>query len=185
MHTTRDRLIAIAAELVDEGGAAAVTMRSVGGRAGFSHNVPYKHFADKRDLLACVAAAELRTLAASLTSAAARRNRAGRVEDAALAYLAWARERPNRFLLVFGPWGTEPHEELGAAAAAATEAMHAAAAAAVKEGLHGDPGRISALVWALAHGAAGLDLTGHLRKQAGGPSPEDLVRDLVAAIGSQ
>lgn len=179
MPRTKDRLIEIAAELVDEGGEAAVTMRAVGGRAGLSHNVPYKHFTDKRDLLACVAAAELRDLADAIGRAGAR----GGVEAAALAYLGWARERPARFKLVFGPWGTEPHDELGEAARSATEALRSAVAAAIGDGsLTGDPDRTAAMIWALAHGGADLDLAGHLRKKPGAPSPEDLVRDLLSAL---
>ena len=59
MATTRDALIEAAAELLDEGGVAAVTLREVGRRAGVSHNAPYKHFADKQALLAAVVARDL------------------------------------------------------------------------------------------------------------------------------
>ena len=55
---TRDTLVAVAAQLLDEGGPEAVTLREVGHRAGVSHNAPYKHFADKEALLAAVAAFE-------------------------------------------------------------------------------------------------------------------------------
>ena len=60
MASTRARLIEAAAALLEEGGPGAVTLREVGRRVGVSHNAPYKHFADKEDLLAAVAAAELR-----------------------------------------------------------------------------------------------------------------------------
>jgi AcrR family transcriptional regulator len=60
MASTRDRLVEAAAGLLDEGGVPAVTLREVGRRAGVSHNAPYKHFAGKEELLAAVAAAQLR-----------------------------------------------------------------------------------------------------------------------------
>jgi AcrR family transcriptional regulator len=152
---TRDRLIEVAGGLVDEGGPAAVTLREVGARAGVSHNTPYRHFADKRDLLAAVAAGSLRDLAARFRAAGgAGGDGAERVQRAALAYLQWAAEHPARFKLVFGAWGPEPHDELGAAAGAATDAMHACVAAAIEDGsLVGEPERVAAMVWALGHGA--------------------------------
>lgn len=178
---TRERLIEAAAELVDEGGPAAVTLREVGARAGVSHNAPYRHFADKRDLLAVVAAGSLHDLAGRFR--AAEGAGAERVLRAALSYLEWAAEHPARFKLVFGAWGPEPHDELGAAAGAATEAMYACVAAAIEDGsLAGDPERVAAMVWALGHGAVDLALSGHLAKRPASPTAEDLVIELIGRL---
>src|SRR5258706_16439702 len=49
---TRTLLVTAAAELLDKGGPAAVTLRDVGRMAGGLHNAPYKHLADKEELLA-------------------------------------------------------------------------------------------------------------------------------------
>jgi AcrR family transcriptional regulator len=73
MTSTRDALIDAAADLLTTGGPAAVTLREVGRRAGVSHNAPYKHFADKEELLAAVAARDLDRRAAATRRAA--RNR--------------------------------------------------------------------------------------------------------------
>jgi AcrR family transcriptional regulator len=183
---TRERLIEVAAELVDEGGSAAVTLREVGARAGVSHNTPYRHFADKRDLLAVVAAGALRDLATRVRAAgAAPGDGAERVQRAALSYLEWAAEHPARFKLVFGAWGREPHDELGAAAGAATEAMQACVAAAIEDGsLVGEPERVSAMVWALAHGAVDLALSGHLAKRPTSPTAEELARELIGRLSA-
>lgn len=184
---TRERLIEVAAELVDEGGPAAVTLREVGARAGVSHNTPYRHFADKRDLLAVVAAGALRDLATRFRAAGAAPGEGGaeRVQRAALSYLGWAAEHPARFKLVFGAWGSEPHDELGAAAGAATEAMQACVAAAIEDGsLVGEPERVSAMVWALGHGAVDLALSGHLAKRPTSPTAEELVRELIGRLSA-
>src|SRR3712207_9263887 len=53
---TRGALIRAAAGLLEERGMAAVTLRSVGERAGVSRQAPYRHFADKAELLSVVAA---------------------------------------------------------------------------------------------------------------------------------
>ena len=67
--STRDRLAAAAASLLDGGGPDAVTLREVGRMAGVSHNAPYKHFADKSALLAEIATRQLRSLARQLERA--------------------------------------------------------------------------------------------------------------------
>src|SRR3954454_12005811 len=65
MTSTRDALVDAAAELLTAWGTAAVTLREVGRRAGVSHNAPYKHFADKEELLAAVGARDLARRGAS------------------------------------------------------------------------------------------------------------------------
>ena len=55
---TRELIIAAAAELLDQGGAKAVTFRAVGKKVGFSHNAAFKLFRDKESLLAAIASAE-------------------------------------------------------------------------------------------------------------------------------
>jgi AcrR family transcriptional regulator len=178
--------VAVAAELVDQGGPAAVTLREVGARAGVSHNTPYRHFAGKRDLLGVVAAEALDDLAARIRAAcAADGTGAERVRRAAIAYLRWASERPALFKLVFGPWGAEPHDLLDAAAQAATTALHDCVIGAVADGsLIGDPEHVAAMIWTLAHGAVDLDLAGHLRKRAAAPTAEQLVRELIARLSA-
>lgn len=182
MSDTRERLIGAAAELLDQGGPAAVTLREVGRRAGVSHNAPYKHFADKRDLLAAIAAAELRGLADRI-GATVGDTGAARLEAVADTYLEWAAARPARFKLTFGPWDSD-HDELGSAAALATTAMYDAVRAAQAEDhrLPGDTGRIVSLLWALAHGAVDLDSAGHLRKRTDSPNAQGLVNALVAML---
>jgi AcrR family transcriptional regulator len=181
--TTRERLIKVATRLLDQGGPAAVTLREVGHRAGFSHNTPYKHFTDKRDLLACVAADELRRLTVLITADVAAATGAGRIEAAARAYLTWATAHPERFRLIFGPW-TGPHEELEPAAGAAVESMRQAVITAQAEdaALPRDTEQVFSLVWAAVHGMIDLELAGHLRKRPESPEPADLITGLIALL---
>jgi AcrR family transcriptional regulator len=183
VNTTRAKLIDAAAELLDEGGPAAVTLREVGRRAGVSHNAPYKHFSGKQDLLAAVAARELRSLAERMRTAAEPcPPGASTVEAATAAYLDWAQCHPARFKLTFGPWEGE-HEELGQAAAAASQALYGCVVPAHDDGtFQGDPEWTAALIWTLAHGAVDLSLAGHLPKRATGPTPRGLVSFLIQTL---
>ena len=179
---TRDALVEAAAQLLDEGGPRAITLREVGHRAGVSHNAPYKHFSDKEALLAAVAARELARLNAELAAAV-------RPPDEALrsvlhGYVTWAMTHPMRFRLVFGPWSTESGE-LSAAADSARATLIELVAAEQRAGrLPGaDPERLAALLQAHAHGAIALTLAGHLAPGGKGrASPTDLVDDLIGHL---
>jgi len=173
-----------ATRLLDAGGPAAVTLREVGRLAGVSHNAPYKHFADKEDLLAAVAARELDRAGAAADLAGAGRPPGEALRSLVHGYVAWAARYPARFKLTFGPWATDS-AELGRAATAARAGLVAAVVAAQGAGdlPPGDPDRLAALLQATAHGAADLALGGHLARDGKGhASPTDLVDDLLAAL---
>jgi AcrR family transcriptional regulator len=179
---TRDRLIEAAARLLDKGGPAAVTLRAVAERCNVSHNAPYKHFASKADLLAAIASREL---ASRPNTAEPRRGDAlTRLRQLMHGYIRWARARPARFKLTFGPW-SQGTDELKDAATAARQRLVEAVAAAMKakQIAAGDPERVGYLILALAHGAADLALGGHLAAAGKGKADaEDLVDDLLAIL---
>jgi AcrR family transcriptional regulator len=185
---TRDRLVAIAAELLDSGGPAAVTLREVGKRAGVSHNAPYKHFASKEDLLAAIASRELNYQAKAM-SMTQRGNRSPLESLRSLmhGYVRWAQDHPQRFRLTFGAW-THGSEELGAAAVSSRGSLISivAAAQAAHQLPGGNPDRIASLMLALAHGAVDLALAGHLSVTGkGSADPEMLVDDFFKLLRGQ
>ena len=188
VESTRDRLIDAATRLIDQGGPAAVTLREVGRLAGVSHNAPYKHFAGKRDLLAAVAARELRRMDDGREERGGRTPASGanggdsdRVRQLMHAYVRWAMRYPARFKLTFGSWQVDS-ADLAEAATTSRATLVRAVQAAQLEGTvpPGDPDRAAALILALAHGAADLAISGHLsRTGKGHASAEDLVDDLM------
>ena len=174
-ESRREALIEAAATLLDQGGPAAVTLRAVGKAAGVSHNAPYKHFANKEDLLAAIASRELSRPVQAVD--------AGPFEQlwaAMRLYVRWALRYPERFRLTFGRW-TGGSDELGNAATAARAGWVSLVTQAQSLGRlpAGDPERVTALMLATAHGAADLELSGHLAKDGKGHAgAEDLVDDL-------
>src|SRR5258708_29785440 len=177
---TRSLLVSAAAELLDKGGPAAVTLRDVGRMAGVSHNAPYKHFSDKEELLAAVASRELLRQAKTMSTARAQKSPREVLRALMHGYVRWARNYPARFKLTFGAWKTG-NAELGVAANASRGTLIEIVEAAQKKGElpKGDPERLASLFLALAHGAADLALNGHLSaKGKGHADPEDLVDDL-------
>lgn len=185
VSTTREALVAAAAQLLDEGGPEAVTLREVGHRAGVSHNAPYKHFADKEALLAAVAARELNRRGSALTALAGRRQPPGAAVRAVMrGYVAWALEFPQRFKLVYGSW-SKGSDELAAAAGSARALLVGVVAEAQRAGQlpAGDPDRLASLLLALVHGAVDLALAGHLSPAGKGhAAPDDLAGDLLGYL---
>lgn len=182
--STRDDLVDAAAALIEEGGVRAVTLREVGRRAGVSHNAPYKHFANKEDLLAAVAIRELRRP----------RRPSRRTPDAGIESVSWlvhgyvrhALKYPRLFKLTYGPWTIDNDELADAADQARRTLVDAVVQAQQAMDLPtGDPERLTALLLAVAHGAADLALSGHLAEAGKGhASPSDIVNDLLKYLGA-
>ena len=69
-HGDLQRAIVNAAlEVLSETQSTEFSLRELARRAGVTHNAPYKHFADKRELLAAVSAVGFDLLAKRLTGA--------------------------------------------------------------------------------------------------------------------
>jgi AcrR family transcriptional regulator len=105
----RDGLVAAGLELARAGGPDAVVLREATQMVGVVPNAAYRHFAGRDELLAAVAAAAMRELAARMAAgisrvrgkhgdpAAARR----RLNAIGRAYLEFAREEPGLFATAF------------------------------------------------------------------------------------
>src|SRR3982750_1892948 len=94
---TRRALLDAAAELLDEGGPEAVTLRAVSARAGVSRGAPYGHFPDKEHLLAAVAARSWEAVGEQLDQLIkdGRSSPSERLERALGGLLGVGRQRPH------------------------------------------------------------------------------------------
>src|SRR5262252_9734440 len=87
----REGLLEGAIRLIAEVGPTAFTLREVARRAGVSHNAPYRHFRDRDDLIAAVAAQGFRELTRAMIETAAPRSDAlDRLKQAGLSYVTFA-----------------------------------------------------------------------------------------------
>lgn len=97
----RAALVDAAHELLEDAGAAALSLRAVAERAGLSRQAPYNHFADKEAMLAAVAAAGFGRLAGELRASGRGRVGADALAAAGEAYIAFAQTTPALFRLMF------------------------------------------------------------------------------------
>ena len=99
----RRAIVQAALEILRETQSVEFSLRELARRAGVSHNAPYKHFADKRELLAAVSAAGFETLTKRMTSAFAGLDNARERLFAMLrAYIDHGVENPALYSLMFG-----------------------------------------------------------------------------------
>jgi AcrR family transcriptional regulator len=100
----RRTLIEAALELVKEEQDWAFSLREVARRAGVSHNAPYNHFPEKRDLLGAVAAAGFEALRERMReSVAGMTDPPAALLACAKAYVRAGVENPALYRLMFGP----------------------------------------------------------------------------------
>ena len=170
MNTT-ERLVSAAAELLDRGGEAAVTLRGVTTAIGLSHNAPYKHFASRDDLLAGVATADFTAMAETW-----KRIRASvpepteRLLSALDVVIRFSQDHPARYRLLFGS------PDIAARGGLLTEAANTALrgfadivedcqTAGVLPASPSDT--LAIVVFATAHGLIDADASGRLRSESG------------------
>jgi AcrR family transcriptional regulator len=99
----RRAIVKAALEILRETQSLEFSLRELARRAGVSHNAPYKHFADKRELLAAVSAAGFEILAKRMASEIARLDSPREQLFAMLrAYIDHGVENPALYSLMFG-----------------------------------------------------------------------------------
>ena len=159
-------------------GVEGVTLRDIGARLGVSRTALYRHFADKRALLAAVATEGFRMLRQQLVAAWETEGRGDPAFHAmGVAYVRFAVDNPAHYRVIFGgvvePGGKEP--ELEAEARGAFQALVDAVASLQHDGVFigDDPLLLATYTWALVHGIAMLAIDGQLPDPV---SVEELVR---------
>jgi AcrR family transcriptional regulator len=161
----RKELLEAAIRLIAEVGPTAFTLREVARRAGVSHNAPYRHFRDRDDLMAAVAAQGFRELTEAMMEAAGQRADAlDRLKGAGLGYLTFALRRPEHFAVMFdAPVSKRKHPDSAAAAEQAFGTLLSLVKGCQDAGrLPGDLRQMALLAWTMVHGIAKLAITGRL-----------------------
>jgi AcrR family transcriptional regulator len=162
----REALLAAAIALIAEVGPTAFTLREVARRAGVSHNAPYRHFRDRDDLMAAVAAQGFHELTHAMVEAATpKSDAADRLKYAGLGYVRFALRSPEHFTVMFdAPISKRKHPDSAAAAEEAFSTLLAFVKGCQDAGRlpSGDSRQMALLAWTMVHGIAKLATTGRL-----------------------
>ncbi|MFF3833109.1 TetR/AcrR family transcriptional regulator [Streptomyces sp. NPDC002458] len=199
---TRRALLDAAAELLDLGGPAAVTLREVGARAGVSRGAPYRHFSGKDSLLTAVATESWQRIGDQVHALRAdpELGASEKLRGALLTLVRVGRDRPHLYQMLFRRYGHRP-EELGEgldrvrrqlcgpADAPVADRLRAAGRfqdefLAVVAGLVGERNtrHHGALLLSGAHGITDMELSGHLDPDELDASAEELIDTLVRMV---
>ena len=148
------------------------SLREVARCAGVSHNAPYSHFADKRQLLAAVAAKGYEILKArTLTALRGKTKPADALKAISIAYLRFGTGNPAQYRLMFGPTLQGQDAGLPAEVIHAFDSALAVCREALKRGSEdgtfkipqNDPAALELVVialWSLVHGLTMLYIEG-------------------------
>lgn len=177
-------LTSAALSLVAEKGPKGFTLTEAARRAGVSVAAPYRHFADKAELLAAVAEQGFRELHADLSAAADRTSDPReRVMELGRVYVRWAVAHPDHYQVMFGAESLKV-EQPGMVAAGEQafgdllDAITKCQEAGIVEAR--DPREVAGPLWSLVHGIASLAIGGHLHAVGITQAPEELVTGVVA-----
>ncbi|MEU8325585.1 TetR/AcrR family transcriptional regulator [Nonomuraea sp. NPDC048881] len=146
-----------ARELLEEDGAAGLSLRAVARRAGVSPTAPYRHFADRDALVSAVAAQGYRELTEHLAAVHPAPKSPDDLADIAVAYVRFAIERPAMFKVMFAEPCDPSSQERAAAITAISGYLHNLVRSVFPDR---EPEPLADAVWALAHGLAFLHLDG-------------------------
>lgn len=159
-------MLEAAIRLIGEVGPTAFTLREVARRAGVSHNAPYRHFQDRDDLIAAVAAQGFRELTQAMLEAAASQTDAlKRLKRAGLGYVTFALRRPEHFAVMFdAPMSKRRHPDSAAAGEQAfgTLLEFVKGCQQTAQLPSGDSVKMALLAWTMVHGIAKLGITHRL-----------------------
>jgi AcrR family transcriptional regulator len=159
-------LLKAALSLFRETGAQGFTLREVARRAGVSHNAPYRHFQDKDDLLAAVAAEGFARLTSAMKRSAARgKTPLEQFRLCGRAYIEFALHWPQHFLIMFDlPAALDTNTDYPRAGEEAFATLLSCIVECQNAGslAQGDPKRLALMAWCMNHGIAKLASSSHL-----------------------
>jgi AcrR family transcriptional regulator len=173
----RQALIDAARALVNERGESGFSLSDACRKAGVSTAAPYRHFADKQEILIEVAAQGFADMASRNRMEAQRHPEGSSERIVALGwvYFTFATNEPALFRLMFA--GLSDEDDLAAHGrdcfAYVVEEIVGFCAA---NRIEGDAWRIALELWAVVHGATSLTIDGGFAKVAPDVNVEDLIR---------
>jgi AcrR family transcriptional regulator len=175
-----------ALQLVQEKGPKGFTLREVARRAGVSAAAPYRHFADKAQLLAAAATQGFVQLHETLSGVATdTTDLHQRMLKMARAYVHWAVTHPDYYQAMFGAeTDKSDHPELLTAGARAFDDLLDAITQCQQADIlpAGDPREIAGPTWSLLHGIALLAIGRDLSHVGIRDEPQALAERSLGAL---
>lgn len=170
----RQALVDAAIELLRKSGPDALTLRGAARAAGVSQAAPYRHFKDRKALVAAVADDGFRRLRLAMSGGdpspskpgsrkpQTPRDAASGLRQLAVEYVRFAHEHPAEYRVMFGAeiLTDDDYDELRTSSRAVFDLLSGGIAQLQERGVirKGDPDTIAIGAWAMMHGLVMLSL---------------------------
>ncbi|MGD9715116.1 MAG: TetR/AcrR family transcriptional regulator [Thermomicrobiales bacterium] len=182
---TRDAICDAALVIIKDKGLSTVSMRSIAQRLGVSAMMPYNYYASKDELLLDLRLRLFHRFAGYIAAKLKADEPLARLREACRAYVAYSREQPEEYRLMFEAWSFEDlrslrakypldhfrSEEMWDVLRMCVEGCIPAGEAAVNSVTH--------LIWCQLHGLTSLHLA---HKLVFGLAVDDLEAAVVKAV---
>ncbi|RJO75301.1 TetR/AcrR family transcriptional regulator [Nocardia panacis] len=171
----RERLVTSGVELLEQVGVGQLGLRAIARHAGVSHGAPRRHFPTHAALLAAIAARGFAALETDFAAAPAHPPRA-RAEYTALAYVRFATDHPEMFMLMFRH---DLLEGSGQNLRRTSLPMFERWSTMIAECAPASADRAALLAWTSLHGIAALAANRSLALISPDTNPIDLVAEVI------
>lgn len=184
--TGRERLLAAARELLDEGGPRAVTVQGLTSRAGVSAPSLYKHFDGRDALIASLQDEGWRSFGAALAVCLRERGALEQLRACGKAYVRFGMTQPNLYrLLMLSDEADRPSEQSEPELSPGLAFLVARVEACQAEGTLPRSARsfeLALALWATCHGLVALFLQGGAGPRFGRTRFLTLAEDAIESI---
>jgi len=157
----REAILKVSLQVIEKKGVQALSMRDLAKMTGVTHQAPYRHFKDKKDLLAALAQEGFEQLYACLEeSQKTALTPMERLQNSATSYMTWSYAHPDHFRLIFSQH--IPEYETSGSLQKVTDQLLGLILKLVEENQkagnirQGDTRPIARHLWATIHGATSL-----------------------------
>lgn len=169
--SVRQKTLDVARQMLESSPAHEISMREVARSAGISHAAPYKHFTERSDFLAALAARCMTEFVGGQVEAAQQAHDSrDRLIRLGIAYVDYGHHHSNAFALIFDPAVSpagHPPPELATLVEQHTELLGEAVHDAAKAHLFPSDtpsADIATALWAQVHGLTQLVILGHVER---------------------
>ncbi|MDF2961934.1 MAG: hypothetical protein K0S39_3669 [Paenibacillus sp.] len=182
MNDTKQKLIHITRQMIDQLGIDAISMRELGKEMNLSRSAMYRHFKNKEDLLAAIVAENFEMLTGNIRKIIENINDSRKLLYAILyAYFDYGIKNPEHYQLMFRKqWDKELYPDLYYSA---FEIFKLVEMCLEKAGnIRKTPTQSTAIMYAFIHGLVELNSAQHSESEKGLDNPTNLIDSFLDLI---
>lgn len=186
MIDTKQKLVNVTRQMIDNGGIDSVSMREIGKNMQLSRSAMYRHFRNKEDLFAAIVVENFETLRNNINNLIKDINEPTIIIERILVfYYEFGVNNHDHYRLMFGrEWNKELYPDVYTAAFTTFENMVTFLAQAQNQSsiIKKPTKELTAMVYAFIHGLIELKFAGHNEAEKGLDDPHVLISSLLDII---